>query len=102
MKTRRGKRNAPAKEWKLVDSFPVSEYRCGAKAGDRVRLRRELVIEDSSGKPTGKVFPSGDVWTVIRGAAEEPRVLWLRTSDQESHTWDDDASFWDWFEKIEE
>src|SRR5438876_9484460 len=76
-------------EWKLVTEFPISVYRCGARAGERVRLLRELVIRDHKGKPTGKVHPPGEIWCVVRGAAEEPRALWLRETDGRSHTWDD-------------
>jgi len=86
-------------EWKLVTKFPISIYRCGARAGERVRLLRELVIRDHKGKPTGKVHPQGEIWCVVRGAAEEPRVLWLREPDGRSHTWDDNANFWAWFER---
>jgi hypothetical protein len=86
-------------EWKLVTEFPISVYRCGARAGERVRLLRELVIRDHKGKPSGKIHPSGEIWSVVRGAAEEPRVLWLREPDGQSHTWDDDDNFWAWFER---
>ncbi len=86
-------------EWKLVTEFPLSVYRCGARAGERVRLLRELVIRDHKGKPTGKVHPPGEIWCVVRGAAEEPRALWLREPNGRSHTWDDDDNFWAWFER---
>ena len=89
----------PKHEWKLVTEFPISVYRCGARAGERVRLVRELLIRDHKGKPTGKVHPPGEIWSVVRGAAEEPRVLWLREPDGRSHTWDDDDIFWTWFER---
>lgn len=92
-------RNGKKDKWVIIESYPITEYRCGARAGDRVRLRRELIIEDQSGRKTGDVFPAGGVWTVLRGAKEEPRALWLRNPRDEVHTWDDDESFWKWFEK---
>ena len=89
----------PKSKWKLVEHFPITEYECGACAGDRVCLKLELVIRDGHGQPTGKVYPRGDIWTVVRGAKENPRVLWLRASDDTSHTWEDSDLFWIWFEK---
>ena len=90
----------PKQKWKLVDSFPITTYRCGAQAGDRVRLRRDLIIR-AGGKPTGKVYPEGEIWTVIRGAKESPRALWLKAPDGLTHTWEDGELFWDWFEKFQ-
>jgi hypothetical protein len=87
-------------KWKLVGHFPIEEYRCGARAGDQVRLIRELIITDHRRKPTGKVHAVGEVWVVVKGAAEEPRVLWLREPSGESHTWDDNEEFWTWFERV--
>src|SRR5690349_4585024 len=90
----------PKHKWKLIDRYPITKYQCGAQAGDRVRLRKDLVIRQG-GKPTGKVYPAGQIWTVIRGAKEAPRVLWLKTPDEVTHTWDDGALFWEWFEKFQ-
>jgi hypothetical protein len=90
----------PKPQWKLVTRFPISVYRCGARAGERVRLLRELLIRDHKGKPTGEVHSPGEIWSVVRGAAEEPRVLWLREPDGRSHTWDDADSFWTWFARV--
>ena len=70
-----------------VRDYPVEQYRCGAKAGDRVRLRRDI-----------GVHPVGQIWTVLRGAAEEPVVVWLRQADGETHTWSDDEDFLATFE----
>lgn len=90
----------PKTKWKLVTEFPIAEYRCGARAGESVRLRRELPIYDHKSQPTGAVHRVGEIWTVVRGSAEEPRVLWLHEPNGSSHTWDDDAGFWDWFERV--
>src|SRR5688572_19010275 len=87
-------------QYKLVTEYPVTEYRCGARAGQRVRLRRGLVVRDDQNKPTGMVHAIGEVWTVVRGASEEPRVLWLREPSGASQTWSDDDEFWDWFERV--
>lgn len=86
--------------YKLVTEFPISEYRCGARAGERVRLRRELAVRNSHNRPTGKTHAVGEIWTVVRGAAKDLRVLWLHEPDGTSHTWDDDQGFWDWFERV--
>src|SRR5258708_5046205 len=86
-------------EWKLVTEYPITEYQCGAKVGDRVRLRRELAIRDHQDKLTGNSYPTGEIWIVLAGANEEPIVIWLRQPNGESHTWDDTDDFWTWFEK---
>jgi len=50
--------------------------------------------------PIGKAYPSGQIWTVIPGTKETPRVLWMKAPDELTHTWDDGHLFWVWFEKI--
>jgi hypothetical protein len=70
-----------------VTRYPVTQYRCGARAGDRVRLRRKIGDH-----------PAGEIWSVLRGAAEEPVVVWLRQADDETHTWSDDEDFLQTFE----
>ena len=70
-----------------VTHYPVTEYRCGVRAGDRVRLRREIGSH-----------PAGEIWSVLRGAAEEPVVVWLRQANDETHTWSDDEDFLQTFE----
>lgn len=89
------------RKWKFVDSYPIDEYQCGAKAGERVRLRKDLVIHDQQDKPTGKVNRADEVWTVVRGSNSPPVVLWMREPDGRPRTWDDDAGFWEWFERVE-
>jgi hypothetical protein len=89
-------------KWKLIDKYPIMEYQCGIRAGDRVRLRQEIVIFDHRGKPTGEIHHVGEIWTVLSGAAEPPIVVWLRQPDGERHTWDDEPNFWDWFERVNE
>jgi hypothetical protein len=84
--------------WKLVTDYTVTEYRCGARAGDRVRLRRDIVVTDHSSLPTGEVYHSGDIWLVLPGAAED--LVWLRQANGERHTWSDNADFLEAFEII--
>src|SRR4051794_11626748 len=86
-------------KWKLVVDFPITEYRCGVRAGEQVRLRQQLVVRDHRDRPK-KIREPGEIWTVVRGAAEEPRVVWLREPDGTSHTWDDSDVFWSWFERL--
>jgi len=94
-------KKAKKPEWKLIDTFDVMEYRCGLRAGDYVRLRRDLAITDSTGKPTGVVYPAGQVWGVLRGASDDPGVVFLLQADCERCTWDDNQSIYDMFELIE-
>jgi hypothetical protein len=84
--------------FKLVTEYPVTEYACGARAGDRVRLRRDIPIQDHTGKHTGEIHHAGEIWSVLRGAAEEPVVVWLRQADGETQTWSDDSDFLRTFE----
>ena len=87
-------------KYKLVTEYPVSEYCCGARAGDRVRLRRDLVFRDHKGKPTGAVDRAGEIWTVLRGTAEQSPVIWLRQPDGTAHTCSDDEDFLQMFEIV--
>jgi hypothetical protein len=89
-----------SKKWKLVTSYPITEYQCGAKASETVRLRKDIVVKNSKGVPTGDVHAAGEIWTVIPGSSEPPVVLWLRQPDGDPHTWDDDEDFWEWFERV--
>jgi hypothetical protein len=88
-------------EWKLISDYPINEYKCGVRAGERVRLRQELVIRDHRGNPT-QVHIAGEIWTVLTGAVEPPVVIWLRQPDGERHTWDDSDIFWTWFERVDD
>jgi hypothetical protein len=84
-----------------VDQFEVEVYGCGLRAGDRVQLKRDLKVVDTSGSPTGQIHPRGELWTVLTGTAAEPGVLWLRQADGELHTWDDDQTVFEVFERVE-
>ncbi len=83
----------------LPTEFPVIEYKCGLKAGDKVRLIRDLVITDDYGLPTGKVYVKGEIWTVQPGAKGKFPQVWFRRADGNLHTWDDDDSIYRTFEK---
>ena len=83
----------------LVTGYPVTEYKCGLKAGDQVRLKKDLVIRDHRNRPTGIVHRKGEVWTVLRGSNVGRIDVWFRQPDGDSHTWDDNtASIEEWFE----
>ena len=75
--------------YRPTTEYPITQYRCGARAGDRVRLRRDI----------GE-HRAGEIWTVLGGAAEEPIVVWLRQADGELHTWSDDEVFLATFEPL--
>jgi hypothetical protein len=89
-------------EWKLHvsdENNRITRYKCGLVAGQRVRLKRDLIIS-SGGQFTGKVCRAGEDWVVLPGIATDP-VLWLRQADGERHTWDDNpASVDEWFERL--
>lgn len=86
--------------WKFVDSYDVSVYRCGLRAGRRIALRRELVIHDHRGKPTGVGHPVGETYMVLQGCEADPGVVWLSQADGERCIWDDGAEIFDWFEVV--
>jgi len=86
-------------KWKLVTEYPVTEYQCGIRAGESVRLRQELVVRDHRGKET-RVHHAGEIWIVLSGSAEPPVDVWLRQPDGKRHTWSDDDDFWNWFERV--
>lgn len=87
-------------KWKFVSHFPIEHYKCGLNAGDRVSLKEDIIVKDFKGKPTGKVYPKGEIWEVLSGSKEEPVVVWFRQADGERHTWDDDESIFKTFEVV--
>ena len=78
-----------------------SQYKCGLIAGQRVALRKDLIVRNHKGEPTGMVNPAGEIWLVLPGLKSDP-VLWFRRPDGERHTWDDDAaSVAEWFQVVQ-
>jgi hypothetical protein len=90
-------------EWKLhvpTGSNRITHYKCGLVAGQRVRLKKDLVVTSRGRVPTGEVHRRGEEWTVLTGITTDP-VLWFGQPDGERCTWDDDAASVDeWFERI--
>ena len=82
-------------EYIPVHLFTIVEYRCGLRAGDRLRLLRQLP-GDGSGRDIG------GVWTVLTGSPQDPDALWLRQPDGKLHSWDDDESIFEYFERENE
>lgn len=90
-------------DWKLHisnDANSISHYNCGLAAGQRVRLKKDIVVTTQDGVPTGTVWRAGEEWTVLTGIATDP-VLWFRRPDGERCTWDDSAEeVAAWFESV--
>ncbi len=86
--------------FRLVCDFDVQTYRCGVKAGNSLRLRRDIEIKDHAGKPTGKVFREGGVWKVLPGAKDDIGTVRLMQPDGKLHTWDDDLTLLQMFEIV--
>ena len=86
-------------KWKLVTDFAVNEYRCGLHSGDRVRLKSDIIVRDTRGKPTGTVHKKGEIWTVLHGSKDDPGVVRLLQADGRLHFWDDEATIFDQFDK---
>ncbi len=84
-----------------ADGDPWLSYRCGLAPGDQLRLKKDLVVRDHLNRPNGKVHSAGEVWAVTADACENSAGdLWLRQSDGELHTWSDDDSVFEFFERI--
>ncbi|MCD0462027.1 hypothetical protein [Roseiconus lacunae] len=83
-----------------TDDNLITVYKCGLVAGQSVALRKQLVVHDHRGEPTGRIHPEGEVWGVLPGLESDP-VLWLREPDGSRHTWDDDASVHEWFTLVD-
>jgi len=82
-----------------VCTFTVQQYRCGLRAGEHLRLIRDLNIEDDEGR-VPRIIPAGTIWEVLTGAVEDPGALWLEQPDGELHSWDDDESIFETFERF--
>ena len=57
-------------EWKLhipTEDNRITHYQCGLVAGQRVRLKKDLVVTTHDGVSTGTVHRSGEEWTVLTG-----------------------------------
>jgi len=89
-------------KYKLVTDYPITEYQCGLHAGDKLKLIKDIIITDHKGNPTGKIYKKDEIWTVLAAAKEEPVVVWLLQADGQRHTWDDDKSIFETFEKLNE
>jgi hypothetical protein len=74
-------------------------YRCGLKPTDRLRLRMDFSVLDEEGSQHG-VHKAGEVWEVLP-PSKEKSVLWLLTPAGDRHTWDDNDSVFDTFERWE-
>jgi hypothetical protein len=79
-------------DYRAVDSreHTLRAYACGVRAGDRLRLKRDLAILDHEGRPSGQVIPAGSIWRVLPGNPEQPDVVWLQEPGGNPHTWDED------------
>ncbi len=78
------------KNWKLVtsDQMKLAVYPCGVAAGDILRLRGAIDVQDHNGNITGQSHPAGEENVVLFGNPGEPDVIWLERPCGERHTWD--------------
>jgi hypothetical protein len=83
----------------LPSEHTLTEYRCGVRAGDRLRLKRDFPLLDHQGKHTRGTIPAGSIWLVLAGLPREPGVVWLQEPSGEFHTWDE--SVLDDFDKLD-
>lgn len=89
-------------DWNLhipTDDSRITHYKCGLVAGQRVRLKKDIVVTCDD-VPTGTVHRAGEEWMVLTSITSDP-VLWFRRPDGERCTWDDDATeVEEWFERM--
>lgn len=90
-------------KWKLhisSDENRITHYKCGLVAGDKIKLKKDIVVSTQDGIPSGVIHRAGEEWVVLTGITSDP-VLWFRRPDGERCTWDDDAAeVEEWFERI--
>jgi tetratricopeptide (TPR) repeat protein len=86
----------------IVAEYPITRYKCGLKAGDQVRLKKNLTVTGYKNRPTGEVHPKGEICTVLRGSIFDGEVeLWVRLLDGKETGWEDKReSISEWFEYI--
>jgi hypothetical protein len=94
--------NMADSQYKLPTEFTVMEYKCGLKAGDKVKLICDIIIRDDYGLPTGVAYAKGEIWDVQPGAKDKTVVVWFRRADGKLHTWNDDEAIYKTFQKVEE
>ncbi len=89
-------------QWKLHvpdATNRITHYRCGLVAGQRVRLRKEWILNTHEGNPSSELHPAGEEWVVLAGVESDP-VLWFLQPNGERCTCNDDAAFvHEWFER---
>jgi len=88
-------------EWKFVDQYDIDLYSCGLKKGDTLMLKKDIHVHFRDGTPTGKVHAAGGIWFVLSGSSQDPGVVFLLQPDGKRHTWTDDPSIYEFFEKVE-
>lgn len=86
-------------EYIPVVTFTIHEYRCGLRAGDKLRLKDDLVVTDADGAQQ-RTIPGGSIWTVLTGAVEDPGCLWLEEPSGSLHSWGDDPETFLTFERV--
>ena len=97
----RRKNSGGEDEYIPVNIFTINEYRCGLCAGDQLRLLRALPGNNDDGPPHDEaVRQIGGVWTVLPGSQQDPDALLLSQPDGKLHSWSDDESIFDYFEKL--
>ena len=89
-------------QWNLITEFSIATYECGAKAGEYIRLKKDLPITQGSNRVQVGVYKQGRTAVVLKGSKDSPLVLWCRwLDDGENFTWDDEPEFFDWFEVVD-
>ena len=86
-------------EYVPVCTFTLEQYRTGLRAGEQLRLRHDFSVKDSHGRIV-RVIPAGSIWKVLTGAIEDSSCVWLEEPDGKLHSWDDDESIFETFERV--
>ena len=88
-------------EYVAINSFTVQRYGCGLLAGERIRVKRQALAEPASGDETQIAYPVDEVMEVLLGSDLDPGTVLLERTNGETISWDDDASIFETFERLQ-
>ena len=84
------------KNWQLTGPYQV--YECGLKAGQRLRLQKDLECRFEEGD---RVLRKGSLCQVSNRVSPDPGVIWLSFSNGSIIPWYDDPTMFEHFERVD-
>ncbi len=80
--------------------FPISEYRCGARAGELVRCGVSLSSATTARGRLERFMLPGRFGRWCEALPRNRGSFGFTSLMGTSQTWSDDEEFWNWFERI--